>query len=289
MQIPRYESPESVEQAVALLTDDGGAQVLAGGTDLLVQTRIGTRAPSAFIDIKRIPELSQLDIDSKGLRVGAAVSAATIYRNETIRELWPGLAEATHLIGSTQIQGRATWAGNLCNASPAADSVPALIAAGAEVDLVGPNGTRSVPVEEFVTGPGQTILEPGELVVGFRVPDPGPRSADAYLRTTPRSEMDIAIVGVGLKLCLDAKGVVIAARVVLGAVAPTALRVDDCANALIGTKLDEAALSEAARAASAAADPIDDKRGTIAYRRKVAGVLTRRAARIAYDRARERN
>jgi CO/xanthine dehydrogenase FAD-binding subunit len=140
-----------------------------------------------------------------------------------------------------------------------------------------------------VTGPGQTILEPGELVVSFRVPDPGPRSADAYLRTTPRSEMDIAIVGAGLKLCLDAKGVVIAARVVLGAVAPTALRVDDCADALIGTKLDEAALSEAARAASAAADPIDDKRGTIAYRRKVAGVLTRRAARIAYDRARERN
>jgi carbon-monoxide dehydrogenase medium subunit len=289
MQVSRYEAPESLNAAIALLANDNEARVIAGGTDLLVQMRTGGEAPSAFIDIKRIPEMSRLEITSSGLVIGATVPAAKIYANDTIRQLWPGLAEATDLIGSSQIQGRATWGGNLCNASPAADSVPALIATGAEVIVLGPNGERKLPVDGFVTGPGQTVLEPGELVVAFRVPAPAPRSADAYLRMIPRTEMDIAVVGAAVQLTLDADGSVASAVVVLGAVAPTQLRVDAAAAALVGSKLEDAALSAAASAASEAANPIDDKRGTIVYRKKVTGVLTKRAARIAYDRAKERS
>jgi carbon-monoxide dehydrogenase medium subunit len=289
MQVSRYEAPESLNAAIALLANDNEARVIAGGTDLLVQMRTGGEAPSAFIDIKRIPEMSRLEITSSGLVIGATVPAAKIYANDTIRQLWPGLAEATDLIGSSQIQGRATWGGNLCNASPAADSVPALIATGAEVIVLGPNGERKLPVDGFVTGPGQTVLEPGELVVAFRVPAPAPRSADAYLRMIPRTEMDIAVVGAAVQLTLDADGSVASAVVVLGAVAPTQLRVDAAAAALVGSKLEDAALSAAASAASEAANPIDDKRGTIVYRKKISGVLTKRAARIAYDRAKERN
>lgn len=289
MQISRYEAPESLDAAVALLARDGEACVLAGGTDLLVQVRTGRGAPSAFIDIKRIPEMLRLEIDSSGLHIGAAVPAATIYANETIRQLWPGVAEATDLIGSSQIQGRATWSGNLCNASPAADAVPALIAVGAEVVVFGPGGERTVPVDGFVTGPGQSVLQPGELVVAFHLPAPAPRSSDAYLRLIPRTEMDIAVVGAAVQLSLDSDGSVGSAQVVLAAVAPTQLRVEAAENALVGSKLEEAALTAAASAASDAANPIDDKRGTIAYRKKVTGVLTKRAARIAYDRAKERS
>ena len=284
----RYEAPLTVQDAVALLAEDNDARILAGGTDLLVQVRSGRPAPSAFVDIKRIPEMSQLEIDGEGLRCGAGVPAAVIFENETVHSLWPGLAEATDLIGSTQIQGRATWSGNLCNASPAADTVPALVAAGAEVVVAGPKGERSVAVEDFCTGPGQNVLEAGELVARFHVPAPAPRTADAYLRLIPRSEMDIAVVGAGVSLTVDEGGVVTHARVALGAVAPTVLRVDAAAEALVGSTLDDAALSAAAEAASAAANPIDDKRGTVAYRKHVAGVLTRRATAIAYERAKER-
>ena len=289
MQVSRYEAPESLDAAVALLARDGEACVLAGGTDLLVQVRTGRGAPSAFIDIKRIPEMLRLEIDSSGLHIGAAVPAATIYANDTIRQLWPGVAEATDMIGSSQIQGRATWSGNLCNASPAADAVPALIAVGAEVVVFGPGGERTLPVDGFVTGPGQSVLQPGELVVAFHLPAPVPRSSDAYLRLIPRTEMDIAVVGAAVQLSLDSAGSVGSARVVLAAVAPTQLRVEAAENALVGSKLEEAALTAAASAASDAANPIDDKRGTIAYRKKVTGVLTKRAARIAYDRAKERS
>ena len=284
----RYEVPQTVEQAGALLAADADARVLAGGTDLLVQLRTGAPAPTAFVDIKRIPAMMSVEIGAEGMRCGAAVPAAEIYENEALCSLWPGLAEATDLIGSTQIQGRATWCGNLCNASPAADAVPALIAVGAQVVIAGPNGERTLAVEDFCTGPGQTVLDQGELVTGFRIPAPAPRSADAYLRFIPRSEMDIAVVGAGVSVVLDANGAVSAARVALGAVAPTALVVEDAANALIGSNLDDVALDNAAAAASAAANPIDDKRGTVEYRRRVAGVLTKRAAKIAYQRAQER-
>ena len=284
----RYEAPETVQQAVALLAADPDARIRAGGTDLLVQIRTGSKRPAAFVDIKRIPEMMRIEIDASGLRAGAAVPAAELYENETIRSLWPGLAEATDLIGSSQIQGRATWCGNLCNASPAADAVPALIAVAAQAVIVGPDGERTLAVEDVCSGPGQTVLQPGELVAAFQIARPAARTADAYLRLIPRSEMDIAVAGAAVSLTLDAKGVVTAARVALCAVAPTVLRVDAAADALIGSSLDDGALEAAGAAASAAASPIDDKRGTIAYRKHVSGVLTKRAARIAYQRAQER-
>ncbi len=281
----RYCAPRSVKEAVQLLGADRDARVLAGGTDLLVQAKTGRIAPSLYVDVKRIPELMQLEVGAAGLRCGAAVPAARIFANPEIRQRWPGLAEATDLIGSSQIQGRASWGGNLCNASPAADTVPALIVCSAEVVVAGPKGERTIPVAEFCTGPGTQVLGPGEIAVEFRVPSPAARSADSYLRLIPRSEMDIAVVGVGVHLTLDASGSCSAARVAIGAVAPTARLVPDAAAALVGSRLDDAALARAADAARAAVQAIDDKRGTIAYRRQVTGVLVIRAARIAAERA----
>jgi len=281
----RYEAPASIADAVKLIQADPDAKILAGGTDLLVQFRAGLRQPTAFVDIKRIPAVVEITIDADGLRLGAAASAAAINEQPDVKRLWPGLAEAIHLIGSTQIQGRGTVGGNLCNASPAADTTCALIVNRATCIIAGPNGERSVPADAFVLSPGKTVLERGELLVAIRVPRPAPRTADAYLRLIPRSEMDIAVAGAAVAVTLDARGTCTAARVAVGAVAPTALDVPAAAQALVGTKLDEAALNAAAQAASAAAKPIDDKRGTVAYRRTVAGVLTRRAAKIAAARA----
>jgi CO/xanthine dehydrogenase FAD-binding subunit len=285
----RYETPRSVAEAVRLMAADSGARILAGGTDLLVQFRTGVRQPSAFVDVKRIPELMSIVMDGEGLRLGAAVPAAVIGEHGELRRWWPGLAESVRLIGSTQIQGRGSVGGNLCNASPAADTTCALIVDRALCLIAGPSGERAVAVEEFCVGPGRTVLAPGELLVAVRVPRPPARTADAYLRLIPRTEMDIAVAGAGVSVTLDAAGVCVAARVAIGAVAPTALRVPDAEHALIGSPLDEAALKRAAAAASAAARPIDDKRGTAAYRRSVAGVLTRRAAAIAAERARKGN
>jgi aerobic carbon-monoxide dehydrogenase medium subunit len=282
----RYEAPRSIADAVRLIAADPGAKILAGGTDLLVQFRAGLRQPTAFIDVKRIPELTGIAIDGQGLRLGAATAAAVIGEHAELRRLWPGLADAVHLIGSTQIQGRGTVGGNLCNASPAADTTCALIVNCAECVIAGPKGDRRVPVEQFCVAPGRTVLGQGELLVAIHVPRPAPRTADAYLRLIPRSEMDIAVVGAGVSVTLDASGVCTAARVAIGAVAPTALLVPEAAKALVGTRLDEPALKAAAAAASGAAKPIDDKRGTVAYRRTVAGVLTRRAAKIAAERIR---
>ena len=199
---------------------------------------------------------------------------------------WPGVADAAKLIGSVQIRGRATLGGNLCNASPAADSVPALIASGAKVTIEGPQGKREVRVEDIAIGPGQTSLAKGELVTSFVFPRRSRRSGDAYLRFTPRSEMDIAVVGVGVNLTLDDAGICREARVCLGAVAERALLVPEAAAALIGSKVDAEALERLAGAAAAACRPIDDKRGTIEFRTKVTGVLARRTAVIALERAR---
>jgi carbon-monoxide dehydrogenase medium subunit len=220
--------------------------------------------------------------------IGAATPGAVLGESEALTQAWPGVVEAANLIGSTQVQGRASLAGNLCNASPAADSVPALIAARATCVVVGANGRREVPVETIVTGPGRISLARDEFIVEFRLPKRPPRSADAYLRFIPRNEMDIAVVGAGISVTLDAGGVCTDARLVLGAVAPTAVLVPDAAAALIGRKLDETALATLDQAARRACKPIDDKRGTIEYRTKVAGVLARRAATIAFERAGER-
>ncbi len=289
-----YEAPRTVEETVTLLQQaNGAARVLAGGTDLLAQMKMGMTSPALLIDVKKIPELASIEQTADGgFRIGAAVCGAALAEHAALVAAWPGIVEAARLIGSEQIQGRASLGGNLCNGSPAADSVPALIAAGATCTIAGPGGTRSVAVEDVITAPGKTCLATGELVVDFRLP-PRPdgsdaraaKAGDAYLRMIPRSEMDIAIVGAGVSLTLDEAGVCTAARVGLGAVAATPLRVDAAAAALIGTTLDDAALAAAGEAASAAARPIDDKRGTIAYRKQVAGVLTRRAAKIALARA----
>jgi carbon-monoxide dehydrogenase medium subunit len=284
-----YRTPGSVREAVELLSaHNGAAYLLAGGTDLLVKLRAGFVTPGVIVDLKAIPQLRRIENDARGFRIGAASSCAELGEHIALVAAWPGVVEALHLIGSTQIQGRATPGGNLCNASPAADSVPAMIAAGAICEVAGPAGEREAPVENIVTGPGRTSLARGEFVVAFRLPKPRAHSGDAYLRLIPRTEMDIAVAGVGVALTLDEKGVCTHARVGLGAVAPTPLLVAEGAAALIGTRVDDKALAALAAATSAACKPIDDKRGTVAYRIKVAGVLARRAARIALERAQAR-
>jgi carbon-monoxide dehydrogenase medium subunit len=280
----RYEAPTSISRASELLREPG-ARVLAGGTDLIVQMRTGRALPSVFVDVKRIPELTSLALGPDELWLGAAVPAVAVVEHAEISRLWPGLVEAIDLIGSTQIQGRASVGGNLCNASPAADTVPALCVIAAVCVIKGPGGERRVPVESFNTAPGRNVLAAGELLVGLRIPRPAARSADAYLRFIPRTEMDIAVVGAGVSIRLDASGVCTHARVALGAVAPTVILVPAAAAALVGSRGEAAALARAAVAASAAARPIADKRGTVEYRRKISGVLSERAAAAAFARA----
>ena len=283
-----YVAPSTVEEAVSMLAGaSGAAKVLSGGTDLLVQLRSGRAKPGLIVDIKKIPGISGIREQDGAFVIGAATSGAVIGENDALRQAWPGLVEAANLIGSTQVQGRASLAGNLCNASPAADSVPALIAARATCVVAGANGRREVPVESIATGPGRTSLKAGEFIVEFHLPKRPPRSADAYLRFIPRTEMDIAVVGAGVSVTLDPGGACTDARVVLGAVAPTAVLVAEAATALIGRTLDETALAALDQAARRACKPIDDKRGTIEYRTKVAGVMARRAATIAFERARK--
>ena len=283
-----FNNPTTVDAAVAWLTQDSGRRVLAGGTDLLVQLRGGRLKAEGILDLKRIPELKAIRAEKGGFRIGAAVSGAEIGEHPAITNMWPGVVEALNLIGSTQIQGRASLGGNLCNASPAADSVPALIAAGAVCSIAGPSGRREVPVETIVTAPGKTILAPGEFIVDFWLPPQAKQAGDAYLRFIPRTEMDIAVVGVGVNLELDGQGRCTRARVALGAVAPRPLLVEAAGSALVGTTVDAAALAALAAAASAACAPITDKRGTIEFRTQVAGVLARRAASLALTRARSR-
>ena len=282
----RYESPATVKDAVALLAKEKGkAFVLAGGTDLLVKMKAGMLEPDLVVDIKRIKGMREIKKSGSGFTVGAGTPCAALSENAAFAKAWPGVVEAAQLIGSKQVQGRCTMVGNLCNASPAADSVPALVAAGAKAVIAGPRGKRKLAIEDVPAGVGRTVLKKGEFIESVELPARKPRSGDAYLRFIPRSEMDIAVVSAGVNLTLDGKGVITDARVSLGAVAPTVLLVKEAAKAIIGSTLDEAAKAKLAAAASAACRPIDDKRGTIEFRTDVAGVLTRRAAEIAYKRA----
>ena len=281
-----YAAPSTVDEAVKLLAGASGlAKVLSGGTDLLVQMRSGRLKPDLIVDTKKIPGIIGIREEGGGFVVGAATPGAVVEAHAGMNKAWPGVVEALDLIGSTQIQGRCSLAGNLCNASPAADSVPALYAAGAIAVVVGSKGRREVPVEQIPTSPGRTSLAKDEFILEFKFPPRPARSGDAYLRFIPRTEMDIAVVGCGISVTLDDKGVCTAARVALGAVAPTVLLVKDAADALIGHTLDEETLAKLDAAARAACKPINDKRGTIEYRTKVAGVLARRVAAIAFDRA----
>jgi CO/xanthine dehydrogenase FAD-binding subunit len=282
----QYEAPQTLEAASALLAKASGvARVLAGGTDLLIQMKNDMVEPDLVVDIKNIPEMRQIAEEKGRFRVGAAVTGMEVMEHEGFNAAWPGVVDGVSLIGSIQIRGRATVGGNLCNASPAADSVPALIAAGAIASIVGPGGRRDIPVEDIAVAPGRTSLAKGEIVVSFLFPEKAPRSGGAYLRFTPRTEMDIAVVCAGVDLTLDGSGICTRAKVALGAVAARVLVVPEAAAALIGSKVDEAALAKLAAAASAAAKPIDDKRGTKDFRTDVAGVLARRAALKAAERA----
>src|SRR5215467_856215 len=284
-----FTAPTTVDEAFrALASAPGLAKPLSGGTDLLVQMRSGRVRPEVIVDLKRIPELIGIREEGDHFVIGASTPGAMVYENAALAQAWPGIVEGLDLIGWEQIQGRASLAGNLCNASPAADSVPAMIAARATAVIAGPGGRREAPIEAIVTGPGQTSLGKGEFVVAFHIPKPKPHQSDAYLRFIPRTEMDIAVVGCGVNVTLDGNGVCTDARVVLGAVAPTQVIAEEAGAALIGHKLDNETLAKLDAAAGRACKPINDKRGTIEYRIKVAGVLARRAAAIAFERAAKR-
>jgi carbon-monoxide dehydrogenase medium subunit len=282
----RYEAPTSAKEAVTLLAKEKGkAFVLGGGTDLLVKMKAGMVEPDLVVDIKHIKGIKDIKKTASGFSIGAAVPCVALTENAALVKAWPGVVEGASLIGSKQVQGRCTMAGNLCNASPAADSVPSLVAAGAKVVITGPKGSRKLAVEDVPAGVGRTVLKKAEFITSIELPKKSAKSGDAYLRFIPRTEMDIAVVSVAVNLTIDGKGVVTKARVALGAVATTVLLVKDAAKAIIGTKLDAEALAKLASAASAACKPIDDKRGTVEFRTEVAGVLARRAAETAYARA----
>ena len=284
-----YAAPTSLEEALSVLesqaNDGQRTQILAGGTDVLVQMRSIDKEPRTLVDIKHIAETNALSIGTDEIFIGAAIPSAALNENDELKGLLPGLIEAADLIGSTQIQGRATIGGNLCNSSPAGDTIPALMTVSAVCVIASPGGSREVAVEDFVTGVGENCLESNEILVGLKIPRPGHHSAAAYLRFIPRTEMDIAVAGAGVALTLDEGGTCTSARVAIGAVAPTVLLVEAASTALVGTKVDDDALNAAAAACSDAASPITDKRGTVEYRKKVVGVLCKRAGGIARDRA----
>jgi CO/xanthine dehydrogenase FAD-binding subunit len=288
-----YVAAHSIAEAATFLArHNGQARVMAGGTDLLVQMREGRRAVDLVVDIKPIPEANELRYDpADGLWIGAAVPCLRIRDNAAVAQAYPGLVDAVSLVGGVQIQGRATIGGNLSNASPAADTIPALIVHRATCEVAGPDGLRQVPVEGFCTGPGQTILQRAEFLVRLHIPPPQPGFGAHYLRFTPRNEMDIAVAGVGAAVTLDDTGTVIRAiRVALGAVAPVPLFVPEIGEALTGRRISEetidAIIKEAAELAREAARPISDMRGSAAQRKHLAMVLTGRALRKAIERAR---
>jgi carbon-monoxide dehydrogenase medium subunit len=283
-----YEAPTSVSEALALLADEGRDVLpLAGGTDLLVQLRRRERDADLVVDVKKIPELVRLSFDpAGGLTVGAAITCARICEHPDVLKFYPALVDAASIIGGTAIRGRATLGGNLCNAAPSADSIPAMIVLGAAALIVGPNGERTVPVDQFCTAPGETAMETNELLVSIHFPTPPPRSGACYLRFTPREEMDIAVAGAGAWIALSEDMTTITdVRIALSAAAPTPLPVPAAGAVLIGKAPTEEAFTEAAAVAREAAEPITDQRGTADQRRYLCGILARRALRIATDRA----
>lgn len=292
MQAFEYIDAKTVSEAVALLDEKGDqARILAGGTDLIVQAREGRRALDWMIDIKSIPEVNELSYNSEtGLTLGAAVPCYQIYAVDAICEAYPGLVDATKIIGGTAIQGRAGVGGNLCNASPAADCIPPLIVLNTTCVIAGPNGEREIAVEDFCTGPGQTALAKGEMLVSLKLPAPQKNSSSYYLRFIPRNEMDIAVVGAGASVVLDdAKKRIVSARIALAAVAPTPLFAEDASALLADKEISDDVINEAAQAAQTIARPISDMRGTAEQRTHLVGVLTRRALNGAIQRVRVRD
>lgn len=286
MRAIQYAAPTSISDAVAILSQTGPrARVLAGGTDLIPQVNEYMREVDVVVDCKRIPELMQLTFDpTLGLTIGAAVPCYQIYENSNVQRYYAGIADAASIIGSTGIQGRASLGGNLCNSGPAADSIPPLIAYSAVARIAGPNGTRSVAVEDFCIAPGRNVLQAGEMLVSLSLPATPARSGGRYIRFIPRNEMDIAEVGVGAYLELDGSGAIAKSRIALAAVAPTPLFVMEAGESLAGKLPGDAAFEGAAAIARAAAAPITDMRGTAEHRKHLVGVLTRRALAGAFER-----
>ncbi len=280
----RYEKPESFAAASdMLLAEQGTARILGGGTDVLVQLKAEVVEPDLMLDLKHLPGMRDIVAESGGFRIGAAVCNSALGEHAALKAMWPGVVEGAELIGSTQVANRATMVGNLCTGSPAADAVPCLFTSGAVARVHGPDGTRDVPVADIPVGPFKTSLAKGEFITSIYLPARPARASDAYLRFIPRTEMDIAVSAAGVSIELDADGVITAANVAIGAVAPTVRAVD--AASIIGTTLDERAIAELVTAVEATCAPISDKRGTIAFRTTTAGVLAKRAAKIAYARA----
>jgi CO/xanthine dehydrogenase FAD-binding subunit len=283
-----YLRADSIPEVLSLLEKEGeNARILSGGTDLLVQLREGRLAANLLVDIKSIPEVNAISFTpGEGLFIGAAVSCARICRDPLVTRHYPGLVDAVSLIGGTQIQGRASLGGNLCNASPAADSIPALIVHSAVCEIASPAGFRFLPAEHFCTAPGQTVLLSSEFLIGFRIMTPPQHFGAAYLRFTPRNEMDIGVVGAGASLVLDEeKTAILSARLALGAVAPTPLLVQDAGEFLSGKDISTAVIDQAASLAQSAVKPIDDMRGTVTQRKHLAAVLSRRVLGLALSRA----
>lgn len=288
MQAFTYVAAQSVDEVIKLLAEKGDmARVMSGGTDLLVALREGRRKADLVIDVKRLKETTEMTYDAQqGLTLGAAVPCHRMYDDKALSKAYPGLIDSASLIGGVQVQGRASLGGNLCNASPAADSIPSLIVHAAICNIAGPNGRRQLPVEEFCVAPGRTALQNGEFLVSLQLPAPKPGFGAAYLRFIPRNEMDIAVVGVGAAVQLDeSRTKIVSARIALGAVAPKPLFVAAAGDALAGKAISDEAIAEAARLAQAAATPITDMRGTAEYRKHLSAVLTSRALRKAIERA----
>lgn len=283
-----YSAPRSLDDALALLGDaDKPARLLAGGTDLIVQMRVGARTPQRVIDAKLLPELNVLELNNSGLTVGSAVSCRTLYKNGAVAAAYPALVDSGTLIGGVQIQGRASFGGNLCNAAPSADTIPPLIVLGAVAQIRGPNGAREVPAEEFCVAPGKTVLAADEILVSLKIPPPPRHGGAFFLRFIPRNEMDIAVVNAAASVVLNAAGDTFeSARIAIGAVAPTPLYVEAAGAALAGKPVADEAISAASKIARDTASPIHDMRGTIEHRKHLTEVLTTRALRGAIDRAR---
>jgi len=284
-----FTTPKTIDEAVQAMASKGDrARALAGGTDLLVQLRGGRRSADLVVDLKEVPELNEISYSpSDGLTIGAATPCYRLYANADVAANYPGLVDSASLIGSIQIQGRASFGGNLCNSAPSADAIPPMIALGAVANIVGPSGSRQVPVEDFCTGPGRNVLEPGEILVSINIPAPPANSGANYLRFIPRNEMDIAVAGVGSAVVLDASGQnFVSARIALASVAPTPVFCKAASDSLAGKAVSDEAIEEAARLAMEDAKPITDMRGTIRQRIHLVGVLTRRTLNNAIKRAR---
>jgi xanthine dehydrogenase FAD-binding subunit len=284
-----YSAPTTIEQAAGLLSKaNGRARILAGGTDIIVQLREGLRDADLVIDVKKIPELMELSYSPEtGLRLGASVPCHRIYEHADISRAYAALADAARIVGGWQIQSRASIGGNLCNSSPAADTIPALIALGARAVIAGTSGQRDVPVEEFCTSPGKNILQPGELLVVLLLPAAQGNSGSAYERFIPRNEMDIAVVGAAAWVSLSPDGKTIdRARIGLGAIAPTPQLAADASAWLGGKPANDDTFAQAGELAKKVTSPITDMRGTAEYRTHLVGVLVKRTLSRAVERAR---